>query len=87
MQIGNEKVYTTDEAAKLLGRNTNTVRVYASLHGLGRVIGGVRFLSDADLRTITKAKPGAPRRKRRAKAPAPAAQPGPAGATQGQGEP
>ena len=64
MSAKETELYTTEEAARRLGRKVATVRQYASNHQIGRIIGGVRFLSDADLRAIAKAKPGAPRRKR-----------------------
>ncbi len=64
MRIGNENLYTTEEAARQLGRKVKTVRVYASRLNIGRMIGGVRFLSDDDLAMIRSAKAGGDRRKK-----------------------
>ena len=68
-----EHPYTTEDAAKQLGRNLATVRNYVYRHDLGIWIGAQRFLSDADIATIKRARAGAPRKSRTRKAqPAPA---------------
>jgi len=52
--------YTLKEVAARTGKNLNTVRVYASRKGLGIFIGDMRFLSEADIDTIRRAKSGWP---------------------------
>ena len=66
--------YTITQAAARLGKAPRTIRQNVEKHGdIGRRVGAVWILSEADLVKLAALRPGRPPRKRR-RAQAPAAQ-------------
>lgn len=57
-----DKLYTVNDAAKILGKAIVTVRMLVRTHGIGQKIGTAYILTDKDIKALSKIPgPGRPK--------------------------
>ena len=60
-----EKLHTTTEVARMLGRTPRTIRFHSMTHGIGTEIGRTRVYTAAEIERLRGIATGIPGRKRK----------------------